>query len=240
MVHPTIGHANKLILINLSDCNSLQTLPRSIYNLKSLKTLILSGCSRIEKLEEDIEQMDSLTTLIADDTAIAKVPLSLARLKSVGYISICGYKGLSRDVLPLLIWSRMSPTNNPLSLISTYVSKPISSDRLNSNLYVPSSICNNLTKLQRPLLKIISENDYEVIPGAAKILEPFYTGICKHMGTVPNTSKILEIESSVLSGQDKQVHFSILENCLRHLLIQIGKNDQVTTTLLENISQVLF
>ncbi|XP_028751294.1 TMV resistance protein N-like [Neltuma alba] len=88
-VRPTIGHADKLLLINLKDCTSLCTLPRSIYNLKSLKTLILSGCTRIEKLE-DIEQMDSLN------------------------------RGLSRDVFPSLIWSRMSPANNPLSLISSH------------------------------------------------------------------------------------------------------------------------
>ncbi|XP_028751253.1 TMV resistance protein N [Neltuma alba] len=238
-VHPTISHANKLILINLKDCTSLRTLPRSIYNLKSLKTLILSGCARIEKLEEDIEQMDSLTTLIADNTAITEVPLSLVRLKSVGYISLCGYRGLSRDVFPSLIWSRMSPVNNPLSLIPSYVVMPISLDILNSNVPSPSSVYNNLAKLRSLLLGIISENDPEVIRGAAKIWESFHARICMDMATIPNTSKIFEIESSVLTGHHSQVHISRSENFLRHLLIQIGKNDQVTATLLENISQGL-
>ncbi|XP_054781600.1 disease resistance protein RPV1-like isoform X2 [Prosopis cineraria] len=239
IVHPTIGHANKLLLINLKDCTNLRTLPRSIYNLKSLKTLILSGCARIEKLEEDIEQMDSLTTLIADDTAITQVPLSLTRLKSIGYISLCGYRGLSRDVLPTLIWSRMSPTNNPLSLIPTHVGMPISSDMLNSNMGGLSFISTNLAKLQSLLLEIISQNDPEMIRGAAKILGSFYARICMDMATISNTSKILETESSVLSSRDSEVHISRSENCLRHLLIQIAKNDQVTATLLENISQGL-
>ncbi|XP_054795398.1 disease resistance protein RPV1-like [Prosopis cineraria] len=239
IVHPTIGHANKLLLINLKDCTNLCTLPRSVYNLKSLKTLILSGCAKIEKLEEDIEQMDSLSSLIADDTAITQVPLSLARLKSIGYISLCGYRGLSRDVLPTLIWSRMSPTNNPLSLIPTHVGMPISLNMLNSSMAGLSFISNNFAKLQSLLLEIRSQNDPEMIRSAAKILESVYARICMDMATIPNASKIKETESSVLSSRDSQVHISRSENCLRHLLIQIAKNDQVTATLLENILQGL-
>ncbi|XP_028758913.1 TMV resistance protein N-like [Neltuma alba] len=77
-IHNTIGHLDKIHLINLKDCTGLRSVPRSIYKLKCLKTLILSGCLMIEKLEEDIEQMDSLSTVIADDIAITKVPISLA------------------------------------------------------------------------------------------------------------------------------------------------------------------
>ncbi|XP_028758923.1 uncharacterized protein LOC114717868 [Neltuma alba] len=234
MVHHSIGCAHKLLHINLKNCTNLRTLPRSIYNLKSLKTLILAGCAMIERLEEDIEQMDSLTTLVTDETAIRQVPFSFVRLKSVGFISIGGYSGLSSDVFPSLISSWMSPTNNPLSLISTYVGMTISSDILNRNIPSPSSICDNQSKLQSLFLKITSENDPEVTRGASKILESSHARICMDKATVPNTSKILEIESSVLSG-----HTSRSENCLRHLLIQIGNNDQVTATLLENISQGL-
>ena len=75
----TIGHLNKVFLINFQNCISLRNLPRSIYKLKSLKALILSGCLKIDKLEEDWEQMKSLTTLIADKTAITRVPFSIVR-----------------------------------------------------------------------------------------------------------------------------------------------------------------
>ncbi|KAI9085166.1 hypothetical protein K1719_032877 [Acacia pycnantha] len=130
-IHNTIGHLDKLHMLNLKDCTGLFDLPKGIYKLKCLKTLILSGCLKIEKLEEDIEQMDSLSTLIADHTAITQVPISLVRLKSIGYISICGYQGIARDVFPSLIWSMMSPTNNPLSIVPTYAIMPssISSSR---------------------------------------------------------------------------------------------------------------
>jgi len=111
-VSPSIEHLKTILLINLEDCISLCSLPRSIYKLKSLKTLILFGCVKIDKLEEDLEQMESLITLITNDAAITRVPFAVERLKSLGYISLCGYEGRSCDVLPSIIWSWMSPTNN--------------------------------------------------------------------------------------------------------------------------------
>ncbi|KAL6556930.1 hypothetical protein OROHE_006806 [Orobanche hederae] len=62
-VSPSIGDLNKIFLIDLEDCVSLRSLPRSIYKLKSLKSLILSGCLMIEKLEEGFEDMKSLVSL---------------------------------------------------------------------------------------------------------------------------------------------------------------------------------
>lgn len=118
-VSHTIGHLHKVLIINLKDCTSLRNLPRTIYSLKSLKTLILSGCLIIDKLEEDLEQMESLTTLIVDNTAITKVPFSVARSKSIEYISLCGYKGYSREVFPSIIQTWMSPTNNLSSFVQT-------------------------------------------------------------------------------------------------------------------------
>ncbi|KAK7281177.1 hypothetical protein RIF29_08927 [Crotalaria pallida] len=119
-VHQSIGYLCNLLLINLKDCTSLRNLPRMMYKLKSLKTLILSGCSSINKLEEDIEQMEGLTALIAKNTAIKQVPFSMLRSRSIEYISLCGYEGLSHDVFPSIIWSYISPTRNPLSHIHPF------------------------------------------------------------------------------------------------------------------------
>ncbi|XP_058743684.1 disease resistance protein RUN1-like isoform X2 [Vicia villosa] len=119
-VHSSIGDLKNLLLINLKDCTSLSNLPREIYQLTSVKTLILSGCSKIDKLEEDMGQMESLKTLIAKDTSVKEVPYSILRLKSIGYISLCGYEGLPHDVFPSLIRSWMSPTMNSLSRIPPF------------------------------------------------------------------------------------------------------------------------
>ncbi|XP_014516683.1 protein SUPPRESSOR OF npr1-1, CONSTITUTIVE 1-like isoform X2 [Vigna radiata var. radiata] len=113
-IHKSIGDLCNILLINLKDCTSLSNLPKEIYKLKSVKTFILSGCSKIDKLEEDIAQMESLTTLIADNTAVKQVPVSIVTSKSIGYISLCGFEGLARNVFPSIILSWMSPTMNPL------------------------------------------------------------------------------------------------------------------------------
>jgi len=106
-VHPSIGDLKNLCLINFKKCTSLCNLPKETYQLISLKTLIISGCSKIEKLEEDIVQMESLTTLIAKDTSLKEVPYSILRLKSIGYISLCGYEGLTHDVFPYHIFPHL-------------------------------------------------------------------------------------------------------------------------------------
>ncbi|KAK4269994.1 hypothetical protein QN277_023084 [Acacia crassicarpa] len=116
IIHPSIGDLKCILLLNLKNCRSLNHLPRNVYKLKSLKTLIVCGCSKIDKLEEDIGQMESLTTLDATQTAIAQVPFSLVRLKSIKLLSICGYEGSPREVFPCLVLSWMSPTHRSKSL----------------------------------------------------------------------------------------------------------------------------
>ncbi|KAI9085171.1 hypothetical protein K1719_032882 [Acacia pycnantha] len=244
MIHHTIGYLDKLHLLNLMGCTRLHSLPISTYKLKNLRKLNLSGCLEFEKLEEDIEQMDSLSSLIADNTAITQVPISLVRSKSIGYISICGYQGLARDVFPSLIWSRISPTNNPRSLISTYTIKPslISLDILNCSIHGPSLIYDNPPKPQSLLLECISENGNaaKVNEGAAKVLDSLCASSCKDLATTPNTSKILKIEYSLLADNNhSQVGTSRRDKCLRHLLIHIGNNDQVTSSLSKCILQGL-
>ncbi|KAK7273962.1 hypothetical protein RIF29_15030 [Crotalaria pallida] len=151
-VHSTIGDLKYLILVNLKDCKSLSHLPRSIYKLKSLKSLVLSGCSKIDKLEEDIMQMESLTSLVADNTAITQVPHSLVKSKSIKYVSLCGFEGLSRDVFPSLILSWMSPKNNPMSHIKVFQSISSSLQILSHGL--SSKSCSDLES--RPATSQIS------------------------------------------------------------------------------------
>ncbi|MCH79812.1 TMV resistance protein N, partial [Trifolium medium] len=141
-VHQSIGDLRNLLLINFKDCTSLSYLPENINQLKSLTTLILSGCSKIDKLEEGIVQMESLTTLAINGTGVKEVRYSVVRLKSIGYISLCGYEGLPLDVFHSAIRSWMSPTMN-LSL---------------SNLDFLSPIVRSLPHLRTVWIQCHSEN----------------------------------------------------------------------------------
>jgi len=202
-VSRSIGSLHKLLLINLTDCTSLQKLPRSMYKLKSLETLILSGCSMIDKLEEDLEQMKSLKTLIADKTAITKVPFSIVRLKNIGYISLCGFEGFSRDVFPSLVRSWMSPSTNVTSLVQTSTSK--------SSL----GTFKNLLKLRNLLVECGSK--LQLTEDVARMLEANPSAI---------TSETSDMyASSIIDGQ---VRISGSNNYLKSLLIQMGTKCQVS------------
>ncbi|CAJ1949236.1 unnamed protein product [Sphenostylis stenocarpa] len=186
----TIGHLTKVLLLNFQDCISLRNLPRSIYKLKSLKTLILSGCLKIDKLEEDIEQMESLTTLIADKTAITRVPFSIVRSQSIGYISLCGYEGFSRDVFPSIIWSWMSPANNLSSCVQTFVdmSSLVAIDVPNSSSNQLSYITEELPKLQS--LSIECGSDLQLSRDTTSILDALYNSNSEESESSTTTSQM--------------------------------------------------
>ncbi|XP_061350813.1 disease resistance protein RUN1-like [Gastrolobium bilobum] len=212
-VHQSIGDLSKLLLINLKDCTSLSNLPRRIYELKSVKTLIISGCSKIDKLEDDTEQMESLTTLIAKDTAIEELPRIIVRSKSIGYISLCGYEGLSRDIFPSLIFSWMSPTKVIPPFRGMLLSSLIPIDVQNNNLGYLSSMLSNLSKLRSVLVQCSSE--FHLTQELRRILN----------FTESNTTSYASSQISGLS--------------LRSLSIGMGSYHMVIDILEESLSQGL-
>ncbi|CAK8536009.1 unnamed protein product [Lathyrus sativus] len=237
-VSPSIEHLNKILLINLEDCISLCSLPRSIYKLKSLKTLILSGCRKIDKFEQDLEQMESLTTLLANNTAITRVPFSLVRSKSIGYISMCGYQGFSRDVFPSIIWSWMSPINNVTSLFQT----PAAMSSLVS-LVVPSSSSHQLSSFSNQLPRLRSlwvdcSSEDQLSLDAKIILDALYATVSKEFESTATTSRpVSDIPTSTLTQSSSQVQVLGSKHSLKSLLIQMGMDCQVTNILRENILQ---
>jgi len=237
-VSHSIGHLNKVLLINLEDCVSLRSLPRSIYKLKSLETLILSGCLMIEKLEEDMEQMESLTTLLADNTAITRVPFSVVRSKSIGYISLCGYEGFSHDVFPSIILSWMSPANNlPFPLqTSSAMSSLVSLDVPSSSSHELSSFYNHLPKLRTLWVDCNSED--QLSRDATTILNALYATDSKELQSGTITSQVSNMTTSFIQCCS-QVHVSGSKHYFKSLFIRMGLNCQVSNILKEIILQVL-
>ncbi|XP_058729207.1 disease resistance protein RPP4-like [Vicia villosa] len=223
-VSHSIGSLSKILLINLTDCTGLRKLPRSIYKLKSLETLILSGCSMITKLEEDMEQMESLITLIADKTAITKVPFSIVRSKNIGYISLCGFEGFSRDVFPSIIQSWMSPSKNLISLVQTYV--PTSSLRTFKDLLKLRILCvecgskQQLSRDVENVLDVLKATNYHKLDARA---------------TAPQISDMFP--SPLIDDCLGEVRTSGSKNYLKSFLIQMGTKFQVSNIAEDNILQ---
>ncbi|KAI5391816.1 hypothetical protein KIW84_076572 [Lathyrus oleraceus] len=225
-VSHSIGSLHKLLLINLTDCTGLRKLPRNIYKLKSLETLILSGCSMIDKLEEDLEQMESLTTLVADKTAITKVPFSIVKSKRIGYISLCGFKGFSRDVFPSIIWSWMSPSNNVISRVKT-------------SLFI-SSLGTSKDLLKLRVLCVECGSQLQLNQYVAKFLDVLKATNCykKEVSAIATASQISDIHATPLIDDSiGHVHISRSKNYLKSLLIQMGTKCPVSTMTKESIFQ---
>lgn len=99
-IHPSIAALEKLILLNLQDCKSLNSLPSKI-NLKFLETLNLSGCSRLKKFPEIGKNMTCLSKLFLDETAIIELPPSFENLSGIILLSLRDCKNIS--ILPNVI-----------------------------------------------------------------------------------------------------------------------------------------
>ncbi|KAI5419741.1 hypothetical protein KIW84_043775 [Lathyrus oleraceus] len=231
-ISPSIGQLSKILLINLEDCINIRKLPRSIYKLKSLKTLILSGCLKIDKLEDDLQDMASLTNLIANNTAIARIPFSVVRSKSIGYISLCGYEGFSQDVFPAIIWSWMSPTNNlpsPFQTSAGMSSLVRSSHELSSmSKYLPWFRC----------LWVECKSELQLSRDTEIIMNALYAKNSEELESAV-TSQVSNMKTSALIQCYSQAHISRSKSSLKSLFIQVGMNCQVTNILKENILQVL-
>ncbi|MED6167347.1 hypothetical protein PIB30_001769 [Stylosanthes scabra] len=228
----TIEHLKQILLINLKGCSGLRVLPRSIYKLKSLKTLNLSGCSLIGKLEEDIEQMESLTTLMADKTAITQVPHALLRLKSIVYVSLCDFEGLSRNVFPSIIWSWTSPTNNFSPQVQSFLdlSNLVSLIVPSGNSQGLSSITRGLPQVQNVWLECSSQLQITDVAS-----DTFDVTNCDDMIVTSSASNVSKGSTSSFAGCCSEHDIVESENSLNPILIRMGMKCSVTEVLIGNI-----
>ncbi|CAJ2665816.1 unnamed protein product [Trifolium pratense] len=237
-VSPSIGDLSEILLIDFEDCVSLRSLPRSIYKLTSLKTLILSGCLKIDKLDGGLEDMESLTTLIANNTAITRVPFSVVRSKSIGYISLCGYEGFASDVFPSIIWSWMSPTNKLTSPFHAFsaMSSLVSLNVPSSSSHELSSFSNELPRLQ--ILSVECSSELQLSQNAAIILDALHATNYKELEPTATTSQQVSNMTSRLIQCCNQVQVPGSKQSFQSILIQMGMNCQVTDILKEKILQM--
>jgi hypothetical protein len=191
----------------------------------------------IDKLEEDLEQMESLTALIANNTAITRVPFSVVRSKSIGYISLCGYEGFARDVFPSIILSWMSPTNNLTSPFQTYaaMSSLVSLDLPNSSSHDLSSFSNQLPRLRS--LWVDCKSEYQLSLDAKIILDALFATDSKELESNATTSQVSNMTPTLIQCCS-QMQVSRSKHSFNSLLIQMGMNCQVTSILKGKILKV--
>ena len=92
-VHPSLVRHKKLVLLDLSNCKRLKTLPGKL-EMSSLKELILYDCKSFENLPKFGECMKKLSRLSLSGTAITQLPTSLGCLVGLEYLNIYSCKNL--------------------------------------------------------------------------------------------------------------------------------------------------
>ncbi|XP_023643371.1 uncharacterized protein LOC17875362 isoform X2 [Capsella rubella] len=69
-----IKKLQRLVLLNLKNCEMLECLPKCLGELKALEELILSGCSKLKNISDITENMKHLQSLLIDRIGAKEMP----------------------------------------------------------------------------------------------------------------------------------------------------------------------
>ncbi|XP_068322709.1 uncharacterized protein [Pyrus communis] len=170
-IHPSIGHLERLSLVNLEGCKTLQYFPRDFYKSRSVETLILKGCSCFKMLDDSLGGMVSLTTLQACHTMVRQVPSSIVGLKNLTFLGLRNCR-LTDDAIPKDLGSLFS-----LEILE-----------LDGNLFYILPSLSGLSKLK--MLRLSSCKDLREIPDLPTNLEILRANHCISLGKMPNFSEM--------------------------------------------------
>ena len=204
MIHASLGDLKHLILLDLSNCKCLKSLPCKI-GLESLETFILSSCSKLKKFPEIVGNMSHLLELYLDGTAIEDLPLSMEQLTGLIKLDLTNCKNISS--LPIAICNLTSLKTLTLSGCSKL-------HKMEANL-------GNLEGLKKLDMSGMGISDLplsmEQLTGLIKLDQTN----CKNLSRL---SRVPNLEKLILKGCTKlsRIHASLRD--LKHLIL-LGYNN---------------
>ncbi|KAJ9672181.1 hypothetical protein PVL29_025708 [Vitis rotundifolia] len=86
--------ASEFDTLCLRECKNLESLPTSIWEFKSLKSLFCSHCSQLQYIPEILVNMENLRELHLNETAIKELPSSIENLNRLEVLNLDGCKNL--------------------------------------------------------------------------------------------------------------------------------------------------
>ena len=92
---PSMKQLTGLIILNLTNCKNLSSLPRVICNLTSLQILTLSGCLKLDNMPMNWGNLEDLVELDLSGTAIEDLPSSMKQLTGLRRLYLTNCKNLS-------------------------------------------------------------------------------------------------------------------------------------------------
>ncbi|KAK2981684.1 hypothetical protein RJ640_010454, partial [Escallonia rubra] len=166
----TVEYLWNLVLVDLTRCRCLTSLPRSICSLRALKLLRLSDCSKLERLPEDLQNLELLEERHADRTAIVFLPGSIGFLKKLT-------QNLIFTWLEKLYLSHRNLSGLP-SDISCLSSLKELDLRGNNFVHLPASM-NRLSQLE--ILWLVGCRKLKVLPELPPSIVELYADNCSHL-----------------------------------------------------------
>ncbi|KAL9330280.1 hypothetical protein ACSQ67_005283 [Phaseolus vulgaris] len=109
IIPSSIGTLTRLCNLDLTECNSLQTFPSTIFNLK-LSNLDLRGCSRLRTFPEITEPAHTFAHINLTSTAIKELPSSFGNLVNLRSLELQGcidLESLPNSIVNLKLLSKL-------------------------------------------------------------------------------------------------------------------------------------
>ncbi|XP_074359275.1 TMV resistance protein N-like isoform X2 [Apium graveolens] len=190
----SIGSLTKLVELDISNNEKLETLPDSICNLRSLEILNIADCSSLEALPLQLGNIKSLKKLSADGLSLSKLPDSTGHLTKL--VELCLNNNENLETLPDSICNQRSLEILNIADCSSLEALPVSIGNLESLKKIvmygltisklPDSI-GSLTKLVE--LDLSNNENLETLPDTIcnlTALETLNIWQCSKLETLPD------------------------------------------------------
>ncbi|KAL0760866.1 hypothetical protein Bca101_077016 [Brassica carinata] len=115
-----IDSLQRLVVLNLKNCEMLEFLPNCLGEVKTLEELILSGCSRLKNLSDVRESMKHLQSLLIDRIGAKEMPnITISKGQASADMFVHGPSGWPQGVNGVFSLRRLSLSGNDFVSLQT-------------------------------------------------------------------------------------------------------------------------
>ncbi|XP_059276558.1 disease resistance protein Roq1-like [Lycium ferocissimum] len=162
-------HGNIRGSLDLRGCSNIETLPRSICRLKTLRFLYLNHCTKLKNLPEDVCDLEHLEGVDASETSIWCIPNSITRLEKLKFLSFRKVPKFFHES-ELCSWGCFAQLDLNFQFPSNLPSGTLTSLDLSACNLVDGSILEYLGWFAALLTLNLSRNSFTYLPKSISLL----------------------------------------------------------------------
>ncbi|CAH2046336.1 unnamed protein product [Thlaspi arvense] len=183
---PSVKNLQRLVLLNLKNCKSLECIPNCLSKLKNLEELILSGCSRLKNLPDVKHSMKHIQILRLDTIGAEEMPDISSFIEGQASRPYCNPSEWPHGVNEVSSLGRLCLSGNDFISLQADISKlynlrwldvkqckklrsiPMLPPRLQ---YFDAHGCDSLERVSNPLaLQVLTEHNQATSPTAKNLI----------------------------------------------------------------------